>query len=259
MKPAAHPQRANDADPLIQEPQFEELPVDEPRPEQFTAGDVAPADTTAEEIGEGPDRKAAAEEIVKSNPFPPAMTVPGRDGEPVTVELDAIDGVVFAPALDSLDLDPHIRQYVTQYCAAWSSSVLTTGKLQASYPFMDPPRRGQLIFTETQLHAMLGLGSDESLVSIIVDPVQMLLRFVVDSPRLAPKQWSCEPPIIGLPISAWYEGRQGAGDSRGAAAAQRQLDILRARQAASAQEWAHAVEEAQRRLTAAQQDRQARS
>lgn len=240
---AAHTQRAagvsdGPKDPLAEEP---------------AAGDVESTYPLAEEPAGFEDRRAAAEELLKENAFPTLMMVPGRDGTPVEVKLSVLDGVVYAAALDSLPLDPRVRQYVLQFCAAWSQSWLTTGKIQASWPLLDPPRRAQLVFTESQLHAMLGLGGDEAIAAVVVDPLSSTVRFVVDSPRLAPKQWNTEPPVIGLPVSAWYEGRQGDGDSRGAAGALRQLQALRARALSSALEWSAAIENAQRRVAVAQQ------
>lgn len=142
------------------------------------------------------------------NPFPSTMTVPGADGADVVVGLAVIDGVVYAPRLDDLPVTPLVRQYVTQYCAAWSSSVLTAGKfLEERWPA--PPRRAQLEFPESQLHAMLGLASDERLVRTVVDAVTGSVRFVVESPRLpAQPYWDCPPLTIGLPVSASYEGRE---------------------------------------------------
>ncbi len=179
MPEAAHPQR-DDAEPAS------------------ASGEPPPAGETPTTPSDGPLAK---------NPFPPAMTVPGVDGTPVTVQLAVLDGVVYAPGLDDLPLAPQIRQYVTQYCAAWSSSVLTTGKLTEAPPA--PPRRGQLVFDQGQLHAMLGLAGDESLVAVVVDPLTTAVRFVIDSPRLPRKPaWNCEPPRIGLPVAAWYEGSE---------------------------------------------------
>lgn len=156
--------------------------------------DAAPADA------QGPDQL-----VEVKNPFPSAMTVPGVDGQDVVVELSSVDGVVYAPRLDDLVLAPQVRQYVTQYCAAWSSSVLTTGKLQNAS--VSPPRRAQVVFHEAELHAMLGLAADESLIAVVVDPVTSTVRFVVESPRLPRKQeWNVEPPYIRLPVAAFYEG-----------------------------------------------------
>jgi len=188
--------------------------------------------------------------LAVKNPFPTSMTVPGPDGRQVAVELATLDGNVFAPGLDALGLEPHVRQYVTQYCAMWSASVVTTGALAQRWPM--PPRRGQLQFTASQLHAMLALAADERLVSVIAEPLTGSLRFVVESPRLAPMGvWNVEPPPIGLPISAWYEGRQGDGDPGGLAAAHRQLEALRVRAKVSAQEWENAIAEAERKLAPA--------
>lgn len=193
---------------------------------------------------------AAADPVTVKNPFPTSMTVPGPDGRQVTVDLAVLDGNVFAPALDELGLEPHVRQYVIQYCGMWSGTVVTSGDLAQRWP--TPPRRGQLSFTASQLHAMLALAADETLHSIVVDPLTGGLIFVVDSPRLAPMtSWDIAPPPIGLPISAWYEGRQGDGDPGGLAAAQRQLDALRVRAGVSAQEWANAIREAERKIAQA--------
>ncbi len=143
------------------------------------------------------------------NPFPTSMTVPGPDGGPITVELEVLDGVVYAPRLNDLGLAPQVHQYVTQYCAAWSSSVLTEGKMDARWP--EPPRRGQLVFRASQLHGMLGLAADEQLVAVLPEKLSGAVRFVVESPRL-PRQvaWDVDPPIIGLPVAAWYEGSEAA-------------------------------------------------
>lgn len=151
----------------------------------------------------------ATEGVAAKNPFPTEMTVPGVDGGPVVVELAVVDGVVYAPRMDELPLDPQIRQYVTQYCAAWSSSMVTTGKLANQWP-ATPPRRGQLIFREAALHAMLGLAGDERLLRTEVDQVKGEVRFIVESPRLPPMPfWDGGPPIIGLPIAAHYEPQAG--------------------------------------------------
>lgn len=142
--------------------------------------------------------------VMTMNPFPSSMSVPGEDGTPVEVELAVLDGVVFAPTVDSLPLAPHVRQYVAQYCAAWSSSVVTTGKLAQHWPA--PPRRAQIVFRESQMRAMLGLADDEHLVAVVVDPLSTTVRFVVDSPRLPPKPyWDVEPLVITLPVAAHYE------------------------------------------------------
>lgn len=142
--------------------------------------------------------------VVVKNPFPPTMTVPGLDGDDVVVELTSVEGVVYAPRLDDLPIAAPVRQYVTQYCAAWSSSVLTTGKLDTMWP--DPPRRAQVAFTESQLRAMLGLADDESLITVVADPVTMVVRFIVESPRLPRKPyWDVESLTVSLPIAAFYE------------------------------------------------------
>lgn len=145
-----------------------------------------------------------AGETTVQNPFPKTVTVPDESGTPVEVELVVLDGVVYAPLLDQLPLSPGVRQYITQYCAAWSSSVLTLGKVQSGYPA--PPRRAQLVFAESQIHAMLGLAHDETVVAVVVDPMSGTVQFVVDSPRLPRKSgWDSAPPQITLPIAAWYE------------------------------------------------------
>jgi hypothetical protein len=150
---------------------------------------------------------ADAGELVK-NPFPASMTVPGPDGKPATVELAVVDGIVYAPMLDHLELTPPVKQYVAQYCAVWSSSVVTDAKLQAQWS-ATPPRRAQIPFREAQLHAMLGLADDERLVRIDVDQLKGEVRFVVESPRLPPMPyWDGGPPIISVPVAAWYEDRQ---------------------------------------------------
>lgn len=141
------------------------------------------------------------------NPFPTSMTVPDAGGQDITVDLAVVDGVVYAPGLDDLPLEPHVRHYVTQYCAAWSQTVLTEGKLAAS-AWPAPPRRAQIICTEDQIRAMLGLAADEYVVTMAVDTFAGTLRFVVESPRLPPKPyWNVEPLAIGMPIAAHYETR----------------------------------------------------
>lgn len=142
--------------------------------------------------------------LAGENPFPERMTVPGRDG-PVVIELAMVDGTVYAPRLDEYDLDPQIRQYVTNYCTVWSGSAVATGQLEPRWPDT-PPRRGQIVFRESTLHAMLGLKADEELLRVDVDQVKNEVRFVVGSPRLpAMPFWHGGPPIIGLPVAAYYE------------------------------------------------------
>jgi hypothetical protein len=155
-----------------------------------------------------PEPTAAAEPepegLAAKNPFPTRMAVPGPDGEDVTIELAVAGGVLYAPLLEELPLDPYVKQYVTQYCAAWSSSVVTTGRLTAQW--QTPPRRGQLVFRESSLHAMLGLAGDERLCRIDVDQLKGEVRFVVESPRLPPMPfWDGGPPVITLPIAGHYE------------------------------------------------------
>ena len=152
---------------------------------------------------------ANAEPATAKNPFPTSMTVPGVNGEDVVVDLAVVDGVVYAPTLDRLFLAPDVRQYVTQYCAAWSSSVVTTQNLAGR--LAELPRRAQLIFRESQLHAMLGLAADERLVRTVTDDVAGTVRFIVESPRLAPMPLpDGGPPVISLPVAAWYEHRRSA-------------------------------------------------
>lgn len=148
--------------------------------------------------------------LAAKNPFPARMTVPDLDGNLAEVELAVVDGVVYAPLLEQLPLTPQVRQYVTQYCAAWSSSVLFTGDLESKWP-ATPPRRGQIICREAQLHAMLGLAGDEQLTRVAVDHVTGEVRFIVESPRLPPMPyWDGGPPIITLPIAVYYEAREAA-------------------------------------------------
>lgn len=149
---------------------------------------------------------AGAEPVgeVAKNPFPAQMMVPGLDGESVAVDLASVDGVLYAPGLDSLPIAPHVRHYVTQYCASWSGSVLTPEKLHGSWPM--PPRRAAVPFREDQIHAMLGLAADESVVGAVYDQLTGGLTFIVDSPRLPAKQmWNVEPLAISLPVSVNYE------------------------------------------------------
>ena len=138
------------------------------------------------------------------NPFPSTMTVPDVSGEAITVELVVLEGVLYAPLIDELPITPPVRQYITQYCAAWSTSVLTVGKLDDSWP--EPPRRAQIVFHESQLHTMLGLAADERLVRAVVGELAGTVQFVVESPRLpAMPTWNAVPLTIGLPVAAWYE------------------------------------------------------
>lgn len=213
-------------------------------PQRRRAVDPEPA---AEPTAEPTAEPAAVDELT-SNPFPRHMMAMGIDGKPVRVELAMLEGVLFAPELDRLPLSPQVRQYVTQFCAMWSGSVLTSSKVRTQFP--PSPRRGQLMFEASQLHAMLGLTDDESLVAVVVDPLTSSVRFIVESPRLAPKEWNCEPPVIGLPISAWYEGRHGDGYDGGVAAAQRQLAALLAQSETSQREWAGAIDTARQRVDA---------
>lgn len=142
--------------------------------------------------------------LVAKNPFPTQMTVPGTDGEPLVVELAVVDGVVYAPGLDKAPVDPYVRQYVQQFCAAWSSSVLTTGKMDDRWP--RPPRRAQIVLEESQLVAMLGLKPDERLLRIVVDEQVMSVALVVESPRLPRiEYWNVPARTIPLPISLSYE------------------------------------------------------
>lgn len=164
-----------------------------------------PADAAAAGVPD-PDPGPPGGGPMVNNPFPSTMTVPGVGGQEVVVDLAVDAGVVYAPHLDQLPIDAYVRQYITQYCAAWSSSVVTTGKLE---PWPPPPRRAQIVFQESQLHAMLGLAPDERLVRIAVDDLTGTLRLVVDSPRLSKQPyWEGGPPTITLPVSAWYEGRE---------------------------------------------------
>jgi hypothetical protein len=150
----------------------------------------------------GPDPQAGS--LLAKNPFPAQVTVLGVDGHPVDVELAVVDGVVYAPGLDNAPIDPVARQYVTNYCAAWSSSVVADGRLDQAWP--EPPRRAQVLLKESQLHLMLGLKPDERLLRVVVDEVSGCLRFIVESPRL-PRQayWDGGPPVVTLPIAASYE------------------------------------------------------
>lgn len=143
--------------------------------------------------------------LLAKNPFPSQMTVPGLDGTPVVVELAVIGGVVYAPNLAEYPISPRMKQYVTNFCSAWTSTSLTTGQIEQSE--QQRPRRAEVIFDETQLHAMLGLANDERLLRVVVDQLTGRIRFIVESPRL-PQQpyWNGEPPPITLPIAAWYEG-----------------------------------------------------
>lgn len=214
---------------------------------QRSAGDGEPMDSTAESAAAS-QAPGAPFDVLASNPFPPAVTVPGRDG-PVEVRLERLDGVVYAPDLLSLPLDPHIRQYVTQFCAVWSQSVLTVpGKVR--YGFPEPPRTAQIVLGEAQMHAMLGLADDESLVGVVVDPLTTQVRFVVQSPRLAPKpEWGVEPPIVQLPLAASYEGRREPGeDVDELTVRQRQLAALEARLGTFRRETEAAIAEARRRV-----------
>ncbi len=157
---------------------------------------------------------AGGETVTVDNPFPRQIVVPGPGGELVEVKLDVAGGVVYAPGIDEMDLAPPVRQYVTQYCDAWTMSAAATGVVDTRWP--GPPRRAQVVLAESQLHLMLGLAADERLVRIVVDELENRVRFVVESPRLpVPPYWDGGPPIIRLPIAANYEpvpsGDAGAG------------------------------------------------
>lgn len=169
--------------------------------------DAAHPQPAEPDTGPAPDVEPVA--LATKNPFPATMTVPGLDGEDVVVELATVEGVVYAPLLDELPLAPNIRQYVTQYCAAWSGSQLTTGKLETGAMAAAPPRRAEVRFGESQLYAMLGLAADETLVTVAVDAVTCEVRFIIDSPRLPRKPWWDAPPLrITLPVAAHYETGQ---------------------------------------------------
>src|ERR1044072_9987438 len=109
----------------------------------------------------GVEPEPASGSLAAKNPFPATMTVPGRDGTEVVLELAVVDGTVFAPRLDEYDLDPQIRQYVTNYCSAWSGSTVTTGELERNWP-ATPPRVGQIVFPESTLRLILGLKDRKS-------------------------------------------------------------------------------------------------
>lgn len=228
---------------------------------QRSAGDGEPTDIPPESAA-GP---ASGEpfDVLAGNPFPPVVTVPGQDGQPVQVRLERLDEVVYAPDLDSLPLDPHIRQYVTQFCAAWSQSWLTVpGKVRRGFP--EPPRTAQIVLGEAQIHAMLGLADDERVRAVVVDPLTTQVRFVVESPRLAPKyDWGVEPPVVQLPLAAAYEGRQEQGENVDElTVARRQLAALEFRSATAQREYTEAIGDARRRvdeLTARQAGRRARA
>lgn len=148
---------------------------------------------------------AAPENVLAKNPFPSQMTVPGVDGDTtVVVDLAVVDGTVYAPMLEQLPVSAAVRQYVTEFCAAWSMSNVTTARLTPSPA--ERPRRAQVVFDESSFHMMLGLAPDEKLVRIDVDQVSGRVRFIVESPRL-PQQpyWNGGPPIVTLPIAAHYE------------------------------------------------------
>jgi hypothetical protein len=197
MSEAAHPQREGADDARAKKLHAANGPRSEDHDEAWSEAPEALREMYREMAGSEPAR----------NPFPSTMTVPGPDGEDAVVELAVVDGVVYAPMLDQLPLTPAVRQYVTQYCAAWSASVLTSGKLDAQWPA--PPRRAQLVFQESQLHAMLGLAPDERLVRTVVEELTGAVHFVVESPRLpVPEHRDGQPPYITLPVAAWYEGRQ---------------------------------------------------
>jgi hypothetical protein len=147
--------------------------------------------------------------LAGKNPFPERMVVPGRDGAEVELELAVVDGVVYAPRLDEYDFDPQIRQYVTNYCAAWSGSTVATGQLEQKTWPATMARRGQVVFRASMLHAMLGLKADEQLLGVDVDHLKNEVRFIVESPRLpGMPYWDGSPPLIGLPIAAYYEAVQ---------------------------------------------------
>ncbi len=144
------------------------------------------------------------------NPFPQQMVVPGHDGSDVVVELAVVDGVVYAPGLDDYPISYGVRAYVTQYCAAWSSSVVTADRLEHQWP--EPPRRARVVFNEAQLHTMLGLAADERLLRAYFDEDSASLTFVVESPRLPRlESWGYGPPYVRLPIAAAYEAPLAVG------------------------------------------------
>lgn len=152
-----------------------------------------------------PDGEESAAPAVK-NPFPSEMTVLDVNGKPVVLDLAVAGDVLYAPGLDDAPVSPDVRQFVTQYCSTWSA--LLTWQ-NPDYWCPDPPRRAQLFFRETQLRAMLGLQGDEQLLRASWDDVAGSLRFVIESPRL-PRQpfWDGGPPVITLPVAAYYEGAQ---------------------------------------------------
>lgn len=146
--------------------------------------------------------------MLEKNPFPTQMTVPGLDGTPVVIELAVVDGgIVYAPRLDEAPIGPAVRSYVSSFCTAWSSSVLTADKVDIDQSQVLRPRRAQLRFTESQLHMMLGLAVDERLLRVTVDHETGIVTMIVESPRL-PQQpyWDHPPLLIKLPIAAYYEG-----------------------------------------------------
>lgn len=153
---------------------------------------------------EHPVVEPVPEGLMAKNPFPTQVVVPGLDGQDVTVELAVVDGVVYAPRLEDAPIDAQMAQYVTNFCAAWSSSVLTTGRI-AQWP-AQPPRQAQIVFRQSTLHALLGLAGDERLVRLDVDHLKCELRAVVESPRLpAMPYWDGGPPLVTLPVAAYYE------------------------------------------------------
>jgi hypothetical protein len=153
-----------------------------------------------------PDEPATQPAATK-NPLPTSMTVPGLDNTEVRLELAVVDGTLYAPGLDAYALSPKVRQYVTQYCAAWSASVVTAADIDGRW--VPPPRRAQVRFSESQLHGMLGLAADERLVRTIVEETTGAVSFLVESPRLPQPEFRDVPPLfIGLPVAAYYEQPQ---------------------------------------------------
>lgn len=157
-----------------------------------------------------PAGKAAGTAV--KNPFPVTMTVPDVNGDDLAVDLAVVGGVVHAPGLDDLPVSPEVRQYVINYCAAWSSSVLTAEQSEVAWRPPESPRRAAITIQESQLHAMFGLAADERVLRVVPDPYSGTVHFVVESPRLPPLPplWIGLPPTINLPVAAWYEGREQA-------------------------------------------------
>lgn len=193
------------------------------------------------------DEKPLVDEV--TNPIPEWVVVPALDGEEVRIRLSVVDGVVYAPNLDGYNISAQTRQYVSQFCALWSHSEVLNGPPASGYA-QKPPRRAVIRFGEAQLRAMLALAPDEVLRAVVVEPVTLQVEFVVESPRLPRlESWDVPPSHAGLPLAAWYDGRQpGYGHTDELSDAATQLAMVRANAAEAVSEWQQAIDAAEKRL-----------